>query len=78
MQIKLDDKYRSQLSTILKLAGFQWGNRGNATAALEAIATGTHKLVPSTGNQGGHEWIETIICDRIQNSNNDRVQISQQ
>ncbi|WP_373545070.1 helix-turn-helix transcriptional regulator [Chamaesiphon sp.] len=61
MQIILDDKYRQQLSTLLKLAGFRWGKRGNPTTALVAIATGTHKLIPTTGNQAGVEWIEPVM-----------------
>jgi predicted DNA-binding transcriptional regulator YafY len=61
MQIILNDRYRSQLSTLLKLAGFRWGKRGNPTAALEAIAKGTHKLIPSTGSQAGAEWIELAM-----------------
>jgi hypothetical protein len=61
MQIKIDDKYRNSLSIATKLSGFIWGKRGNASAALEAIAKGTHRIVPTTGHQDGYEHMESAM-----------------
>jgi predicted DNA-binding transcriptional regulator YafY len=66
MQIKINDEYRGRLSIATKLCGFVWGKRGNVSAALEAIAKGTHRIVPTSGHQESHEYIE-LAMDFIAN-----------
>lgn len=61
MQIKIQDKYKQNLKTACRLAGFTRAGQGSPVAALNALANGTHRLMPTTGSQGGHEHLDAAI-----------------
>lgn len=65
MQIIIPDQYKHTLSSATKLAGFKWGKKGTPTAALIAIASGTHQLIPTNGSHEGNQWI-SIAMDFIE------------